>query len=119
VLLCEAIGRPELASDERFADFAARDRNRDALSEILDEVFAARTTVTWLDVLAAAGVPSSPVNDVAAALLDPQVEARASVVEYEHPTLGLVRQIATPLRLSGAAPPVVRAPFRGEHTGAD
>jgi crotonobetainyl-CoA:carnitine CoA-transferase CaiB-like acyl-CoA transferase len=118
-LLCKAIERPELAADERFADFAARDRNRDDLSAILDEVFAGRTTETWLDVLAAAGVPSAPVNDVETALLDPQVEARAGLVEYDHPTLGLVRQIATPLRLSGVVPPVARAPFRGEHTGAD
>jgi crotonobetainyl-CoA:carnitine CoA-transferase CaiB-like acyl-CoA transferase len=38
-------------------------------------------------------------------------------VEYEHPTLGTVRQVASPLRLSDAEPPVGRAPFRGEHDG--
>jgi crotonobetainyl-CoA:carnitine CoA-transferase CaiB-like acyl-CoA transferase len=56
------------------------------------------------------------VNDVEAALRDPQSEARGSVVSYQHPKLGLVRQVATPLRLSGAGPPLQRAPFRGEHT---
>src|SRR5919206_3863878 len=40
--LCEAIGRADLARDERFADFAARDANRDALLEILDAAFAER-----------------------------------------------------------------------------
>ena len=36
-------------------------------------------------------------------------------MEYEHPALGTVRQVASPLRLSDADPPVGRAPFRGEH----
>jgi crotonobetainyl-CoA:carnitine CoA-transferase CaiB-like acyl-CoA transferase len=115
VALCEALTRPELATDERFADFAARDRNRDELLPILDSLFAERTSAEWLEALAEAGVPSAPVNDVAAALQDPQVEARGSVVEVEHPRLGLVRQVASPLRL-GDEPPLERAPFRGEHT---
>ena len=114
--LCEAIGRPELAADERFADFAARDRNRDELVPMLEEAFGSRPTDEWLHLLAGAGVPSSPVNDVQAALRDPQAQARGTVVEYEHPTLGTVRQVATPLRLSGDEPPLRRAPFRGEHT---
>jgi crotonobetainyl-CoA:carnitine CoA-transferase CaiB-like acyl-CoA transferase len=114
--LCEAIEQPQLATDERFIDFAARDRNRDELTAILEDVFASRPAQEWLDVLGDAGVPSAPVNDVEAALRDPQAEARGSVVGYQHPNLGLVRQVATPLRLSGARPPLQRAPFRGEHT---
>jgi crotonobetainyl-CoA:carnitine CoA-transferase CaiB-like acyl-CoA transferase len=61
-------------------------------------------------VLAAAGVPSAPVNDVEAAV------AEARVVEYEHPQLGTVRQVASPLRLSGEDPPVRPAPERGKDT---
>jgi crotonobetainyl-CoA:carnitine CoA-transferase CaiB-like acyl-CoA transferase len=113
--LCEAIGQPELAGDERFADFAARDRNRDELEPILEEAFRTRSTAEWLERLAAAGVPSAPVSGVADALRDPQAEARGAVVEYEHPSLGSVRQAATPLRLGDEAP-LARAPFRGEHT---
>ena len=113
--LCEAIGQPELAGDERFADFAARDRNRDELEPILEEAFRTRSTAEWLERLAAAGVPSAPVSGVADALRDPQAEARDAVVEYEHPSLGSVRQAATPLRLGDEAP-LARAPFRGEHT---
>ena len=113
--LCAALGQPELATDERFADFAARDRNRDELLPILDAAFAERTSAGWLAVLAEAGVPSAPVNDVAAALDDPQVHARAGIVETDHPALGVVRQVASPLRLGDEAPNR-RAPFRGEHT---
>jgi crotonobetainyl-CoA:carnitine CoA-transferase CaiB-like acyl-CoA transferase len=113
--LCSALGRSELAADERFADFAARDRNRDELVAILDAAFAERTSADWLALLAEAGVPSAPVNDVASALEDPQARARGSIVELEHPALGTVRQVASPLRL-GDGQPLERAPFRGEHT---
>jgi crotonobetainyl-CoA:carnitine CoA-transferase CaiB-like acyl-CoA transferase len=115
-LLCDAIGRPELVADERFADLASRDLNRDALLPMLEETFRTRTSGEWLAVLAEAGVPSAAVNDVADALAEPQAEARGDVVEVEHPRLGRVRQIASPLRLSGPDAPLRRAPFRGEHT---
>jgi len=115
VSLCGALGRPELAADERFADFAARDRNRDELLVILDAAFAERTSADWLGILADAGVPSSAVNEVEEAFEDAQAVARGVVVETEHPTLGSVRQLASPLRLGDEAP-LARAPFRGEHT---
>ena len=60
--------------------------------------------------LAAAGVPSAPVNDVEAALDE------ARLVEYEHAQLGTVRQVASPLRLSGTEPPLRPAPERGADT---
>jgi crotonobetainyl-CoA:carnitine CoA-transferase CaiB-like acyl-CoA transferase len=115
-LLCEALGRPELASDDRFVDFAARDRNRDQLVPILEEAFAARSSGDWLRVLTASGVPCAPVNEVETALRDPQAQARGSIVETKHPTLGTVRQVATPLRVGAEAAPVTPAPARGEHT---
>ena len=113
---CGAIERPELAADERFADFAARDRNRDELTPLLERALVERTSAEWLAIFAAAGVPSAPVNDVATALEDPQARAREDVVEFEHPDLGTVRQVASPLRLSGAERPPGRGPFRGEQT---
>jgi crotonobetainyl-CoA:carnitine CoA-transferase CaiB-like acyl-CoA transferase len=107
-LLCGAIGRPELA--EEFPSFAERDRRREELEPILEEAFRQRTSGDWLSALAAAGVPSAPVNGVEQAL------AEARLVEYEHPRLGTVRHVASPLRLSGSEPPVRAAPERGEDT---
>ncbi len=109
VRLCETLGRPELATDPRFADFAARDLNRAELAPILERAFRERPSADWLEALREAGVPASAVNDVLAAVDE------ARLVEYEHPTLGTVRQVASPLRLSDAEPPVGRAPLRGEH----
>ena len=115
-LFCDAIGAPELTSDPRFADFAGRDRNRDVLVPKLEEILRRRPTAEWLVQMALHGVPSGPVNDVQAAFDDPQAVARGDVVEYEHPTLGVVRGPASPFRLAGAAPPATRGPMLGEHT---
>ncbi len=113
---CGALGRPELPADERFADFAARDRNRDVLVPLLSEILLTRSTDEWLVVLGEHGVPSGRVNDVATALAEPQALARGDVVAYEHPTLGVVRGPASPLRLDGEPGPARRGPLLGEHT---
>jgi crotonobetainyl-CoA:carnitine CoA-transferase CaiB-like acyl-CoA transferase len=114
--LCVALSRPELAQDPRFADFAGRDRHRDELLPILREDLRQHPTEHWLDVLSSAGVPHGPVYEVAEALEDRQAQARDDVVELEHPRFGTVRQVASPLRMIGETNPLIRAPFRGEHT---
>jgi crotonobetainyl-CoA:carnitine CoA-transferase CaiB-like acyl-CoA transferase len=114
--LCEAIERQDLLDDPRYADFAGRDRHRDSLLAELRSVFMTRTTDAWLTLLTRGGVPVGRVNDVAEALADPQTVARGSIVEVEHPAFGTVREIASPLRLSGDMPAPARGPFRGEHT---
>jgi crotonobetainyl-CoA:carnitine CoA-transferase CaiB-like acyl-CoA transferase len=68
--------------------------------------------------LTARGIPCGPINDVASALEDPQVVARGAVIDIEHPTLGSVRQVATPLRFDDFPAPQRRGPFRGEDTAA-
>jgi crotonobetainyl-CoA:carnitine CoA-transferase CaiB-like acyl-CoA transferase len=116
--LCEAVGRSELATDERYASFADRYRNRDELLDALDAIFATRRTAEWVDVLTAAGVPCAPVNDVAGALAEEQVAARGGLVEIDHPVLGLIRQIRSPFRFEGVELPAARGPFRGEDTAS-
>lgn len=114
--MCESIGCPELLDDARFLDFALRHANRNELLEILNAVFATRTTTEWLKTLEAKEIPCAAVNDVAAALEDPQTVDRGDVVEVEHPRFGTVRQIASPLRIGNEDAPMYRAPFRGEQT---
>ena len=118
--LCAVLGRPELNDDPRFATRAGRNEHRDDLLPILEEAFRSRTTDEWLEALVAAGVPASRINTVEEALADPQTIARGDVVEHEHPHLGTVRSIRTPLRLAhqGASLERVpeRGPLRGEHT---
>ena len=114
--LCGALGRPELADDRRYADFAARHRHRDTLVATLEREFAGRTNAESLAALRAAGVPAGPVNTVREALEDEQVTARGALAEVEHPTLGTVRHVASPLRVGTERRPVTRAPLLGEHT---
>jgi crotonobetainyl-CoA:carnitine CoA-transferase CaiB-like acyl-CoA transferase len=113
---CRAIDEPGLLEDERYATFASRDANRVELLAVLEPKLASRPSSHWLESLAAVGVPCAPINDVAAALADPQAEARQAVVEIDHPVLGPVREVASPLRIDGVADSPRRAPFRGEDT---
>ena len=114
--LCNALGEPALADDERFADLGARGRNRGILIPLLQAAFERRTVSEWVDLLGAHRVPCAPVNDITRALADPQAAARDAVVEYEHPALGLVRTVDTALRLDGPRQLPERAPFLGEHS---
>jgi crotonobetainyl-CoA:carnitine CoA-transferase CaiB-like acyl-CoA transferase len=115
--LCEAIERPELADDERFCDFAARSRNRDELVELLHAELSRLPTAAWLARFEQQGVPCGAVNSVEKAFADPQAVARGALVEYEHPTLGEVRTMRTPFRLSTDETPAVRrGPYLGEHS---
>jgi crotonobetainyl-CoA:carnitine CoA-transferase CaiB-like acyl-CoA transferase len=113
--LVEAIGRPGLADDPRFADFTARGSNRDQVIAELDAVFATRTVQEWLDVLGPAGVPCGPINTIPQAMADEHLHARGLVVETDHPTFGTVKQIASPVRVGDQRPTHRRAPRRNEH----
>ena len=112
--LADALGRPDLAEDERFRDFAGRRRNAAELLPILDGIFLTKTEKEWLEVLRAAGVPCGPVNSVAQALADEQTVARGMVVESEHPEFGTVRQVRSPVRVGSEPVEYRRAPQRNE-----
>ena len=114
---CEVAGCPHLARDPRFASNSKRVENREAITALLAEIFAKRTTQDWCDALDAAGVPSGPINDLEQVFEEPQVIARGMKVELEHPLAGTVPLIASPMKFSGTplehkAPP----PTLGQHT---
>ena len=112
---CEVIGRPELASDERFLTNADRVRNREALIPILSEAFAARTVDEWVEALEAASVPSAPVRTVDEVFTS--AEGAAALQEVDDPVRGLLRLVAEPIHVDGRVTPVRMPPPRlGEHT---
>jgi len=115
--LCVVIERPEWADDPAFATFADRDRNRDVLLPLLEEIFAQKTVEEWVEPLRAASVPTARINDVAAALTEPHTIARDLLVETEHPRYGTVRQVASPVRVGSEPPTYRRAPLRNEDAG--
>jgi len=109
----------ELRQDARFADNAARIRNRDELIPRLQQLFEGRASFDWLSKLEDADIPAAAIQSVSEALNDAQTLARGLIVEIEHPTLQTARSIANPIRF-GAQPVVYRLPppLLGEHTAA-
>jgi crotonobetainyl-CoA:carnitine CoA-transferase CaiB-like acyl-CoA transferase len=112
--LAETIGRPELATDDRFATFAARNAHAKELLTILGAIFRSQSSSHWISHLQAAGIPCAPVNTVAEALTDPHTEARQMIVDVPHPRFGAVRQPASPVRVGSDPVPYRRAPRRHE-----
>jgi crotonobetainyl-CoA:carnitine CoA-transferase CaiB-like acyl-CoA transferase len=98
---CGLAGLEQIRDDARFATNSARVINRESLLPIVRAVVAGRSSAEWLELLTAHGIPCGPIRDVAQALADPQVAARNFIVGLEHPALGMVRSLATPLHLSG------------------
>jgi formyl-CoA transferase len=115
--LCEALGHPEWAELPEFADNPSRVRNRAALAERIESVTRHRPKRHWLEAFEARDIPCGPINSYADVFADPQIVAREMVVSVEHPTLGVLRALGSPIKLS-ATPPAVRrrGPRLGEHT---
>ena len=113
--LAVVIGRPEWATDPRFATFADRQKNSKELLSLLEEIFRTRTVNEWLADLYPASIPCGPINNVAQALVEPHTLARNLIFESEHPVWGSVKQLASPVRVGDASIPHHRAPLRGEH----
>jgi crotonobetainyl-CoA:carnitine CoA-transferase CaiB-like acyl-CoA transferase len=113
--LCQAMGRPELAHDERFCTFDQRRLNKVACEAAIDDALRAHTTDDWLALLTAAGVPCGPIWSIDQAAADPHATARQVVAETEHPHFGSVRQFVSPVRVGTPRENHVRAPRRNEH----
>ena len=114
---CEIAGRPDLATDPRFARNAGRVRNRAQLVPMLEEIVRTRPVGFWTERLEAAGIPCGPINSIAQALADPQIVARGLQVELPHPRAGTVALVGTPIRMSASPPALDRAPpTLGQHT---
>ena len=94
--------------DPRFATNELRCLHEPALSAAIESALASREANEWLDLLAAAHVPCSPINDVAAVMADPQVAARRMVITLDDTTLPGLRVAGNPIKLSGVADPLVR-----------
>lgn len=117
--LQEALGIEGLVGDERFATLEDAKDHRDDLRALLAPVMASKTSDEWIPLLEAKDILVAPVRSTAAALADPQLAVNGMVVEVEHPQLGKMRHVGTPLRLKSTPAPAARAaPLAGEHTEA-
>ena len=132
---CAAAGRPEWAQDARFTTNTRRVEHRATLVPLMSETTRTRTTAEWIALLEDKAVPCGPINTLASAFADPQVQARGLVkkqavapvnsagVAPENIATGAAKgaaeicTVASPMRLS-AAPVQLRyaPPALGEHT---
>jgi len=98
--LCRAMGRPELAQDERFATDPLRSRNRAELNRVLADEFRTKTRAQWLEILQEADVPAGPIYDMDEVLADPQVRHANIFQTVHHPRRGDIKLIGQPLLLT-------------------
>ena len=115
--LCDVLGHPEWRTRPEFADNASRVTNRALLADQIEVITTREHRQHWLDLLQANDIPCGRINDYAQVFADPQVVARGMVVETDHPTLGHVRTLGSPIKMTATPPDVSRrAPLFGEHT---
>jgi len=115
--LCKAVGRPELAEDERYATNPDRVANRGALITELQEEFSKRPAHEWAEEIRASGVPSGPVNTLADVLADEHVLRSGILQDLDHPSAGYLKMLASPILIDGERLPIRRPPpTLGQHT---
>ena len=111
--LAKVLGRPAWLADARFVDNPKRVQNQQELYAMIDAIVVTETTEHWITELEAAGVPCSPVNDLAQLLAHPQTKALGLVQEV--PGTGM-RFLGLPLSFDGVRPkPLAPPPKLGEH----
>ena len=115
--LCKALGREDLAEDERYATNPDRVANREELVEILQQEFSGRTADEWVETIREAGVPIGPVNALADVFSDEHVLSSGILRDVGHPTAGVLKMLASPVLIDGERPPIRRPPpTLGQHT---
>ena len=115
--LARVMGREDMIGDSKYSSYESRYEHREEIYGIVRE---------WVDgfeklddvvaVLAENGIPGGPVNDVEAAIADPQIQARGMLKEFDHPVVGRVRVMNSGIHLTNTAADVRGiAPDLGEH----
>lgn len=115
VTLTKLIDRPAWAEDPEFASFPSRLRNREKLTQMLDEVLMAASTAEWVAKFAGK-VPSAPIYDLKQALDNEFVAERKMILDVPHPARGTIRLMSSPIRCSGEQDLTEPAPQLGADT---
>jgi crotonobetainyl-CoA:carnitine CoA-transferase CaiB-like acyl-CoA transferase len=114
--LCEAVGLPDLARDDRYATNPDRVANREDLVAALQGRFSEGTADGWVEKVREAGVPCGPVNALSDVFEDAHVLGSGMLQEVEHRAAGTLRTLASPVLVDGERPPVRRPPpTLGQH----
>ncbi len=111
-----AIGATDLARDPNYHTNPDRTRRREELAGKLQAIFSQQPARHWVDLFAGAGVPASDVYSIDDVIAEPHFREIGLVVDIEHPQLGPIPNVATPLKFSsGASSPRRPPPSLDEH----
>ena len=114
--LFAAIDRPDLLFDPRFETEEARHANADALHAEISVWTKTHDKHEAMRILGDAGVPCGYAADTHDLWTDPHLKSRDFIQQVDHPELGIVDLMRSPLRLSKSEVPLVAAPLLGQHT---
>ncbi len=117
IKVARVLGHHEWLTDDRFSGNTQRIAHREELARLIEAETVKQPVAFWLSELEQAGIPCGPILDYEDALTTPQAIAREMTVDVDHPTLGPLRTLGTPIKMS-ATPlnPKRRGPMLGEHT---
>ncbi|KAJ1937233.1 hypothetical protein EC988_007952, partial [Linderina pennispora] len=100
--LARVLGCPSLATDPRYSTNAERVRNRAELISLINNILSSKTTAQVLQMLEGSGMPYAPVNDLKQTFEHPQLVARNTVREVEHPFAGTIKLVGPAVSYSGS-----------------
>ncbi len=114
---CQAIERPDLEKDPRFATLDARAGHSAELVAIIDAIFRTKTYAEWTEILSANKLVWSPVMTPLEVTQDEQTRLNEFFAEWNHPRYGKIKLLNNPIKLSKTPAENQRpAPQLGEHT---
>jgi crotonobetainyl-CoA:carnitine CoA-transferase CaiB-like acyl-CoA transferase len=117
--LCAAVGHPELANDQRYAQNRERIARRAEVEELVSGWFRQKSTDEWVKLLEEVEVPCGPIFTIERILADSQIDALGILKSVTHPTSGPLRVVGAPFHLSADdTEPYRPPPLLGEHTNA-
>ena len=114
--LVAAIGRPELAADDRFNSSGGRLKNRAALTMEINRALAPHPAEHWIQLFNREGIPSGPILTIEEMFKHPQTAARAMLLRMPHPELGEYLTTGLAAKLEATPGRITRPPLVGEHT---
>ena len=114
---CTAVAKEAWITDERFATNSARLANRETVVAMLNEFFAEKDALEWMNLCDEIGIPTAPINNIEQVFAHEQVQARHTRLDVPHPTAGSVPMVNSPLKIPTNPTSIRMAPpLLGQHT---
>ncbi len=115
--LCQVLDKPEWLRKPEWQSQRDRSKDRDAVHAAIDAETRKRPTAYWVERMEAAGLPCGPIYSVDQAFADPQVQHLNIAAPVDHPRVGRMHLVSSPLNLEGLTKKIrSSAPTEGIHT---